>query len=339
MKLWLDAESASGKSQIESSEFVDSIDPRIGIDIFIDEGKLLDNEGKIIGAHVIIDDEHGQTLARSTIGSGQWLLVECRNWTIIPLENLIADADSTPTSIAVKINDSKLISGAAFALEIGVDAIVLGDDLGLWEQAAICKAHRLSKSTAPIIHDKSEQSSPLQAVKIIEIQRSITGDRVCVDFTKLLRQGEGMLVGSSSSMMALIHGETLESGYVPPRPFRVNAGAVHSYCIMGDGKTKYLSEVHAGDNLRVHDSQGNFRILTVGRVKIEHRPLIILKMSDENAHTGSVCLQQAETVRLVVMNGQTQGVNELMIDDLVMARFDSSGRHVGSKISAKVTER
>ena len=67
--------------------------------------------------------------------------------------------------------------------------------------------------------------------------------------------------------------------------------------------------------------------------------LIILKMSDENAHTGSVCLQQAETVRLVVMNGQTQGVNELMIDDLVMARFDSSGRHVGSKISAKVTER
>ncbi|MDP6640601.1 MAG: hypothetical protein QF817_05975, partial [Candidatus Poseidoniaceae archaeon] len=46
MELWLDAESASGKGQIESSEFVDSIDQRIGIDIFIDEGKLLDNEGK-----------------------------------------------------------------------------------------------------------------------------------------------------------------------------------------------------------------------------------------------------------------------------------------------------
>ena len=41
----------------------------------------------------------------------------------------------------------------------------------------------------------------------------------------------------------------MASGFVPPRPFRVNAGPVHAYVLMADGSTKYLSECRAGDEV------------------------------------------------------------------------------------------
>ena len=49
---------------------------------------------------------------------------------------------------------------------------------------------------------------------------------MALDFTSLLRQGEGALVGSSAKLLALVHGETIEGELVPARPFRVNAGPV-----------------------------------------------------------------------------------------------------------------
>ena len=51
-----------------------------------------------------------------------------------------------------------------------------------------------------------------------------------------------MLVGNSSSGLFLIHAETIESGYVAARPFRVNAGPVHAYVYLPEGATKYLSD-------------------------------------------------------------------------------------------------
>lgn len=103
------------------------------------------------------------------------------------------------------------------------------------------------------------------------------GDRVCLDFTQLLTDDEGVLVGSSAKGLALIHGisserigdspiyesyigslsihfaapgETFASGFVPARPFRVNAGPVHHYVRMGDGGFKYLAEITAGEITR-----------------------------------------------------------------------------------------
>ena len=39
-----------------------------------------------------------------------------------------------------------------------------------------------------------------------------------------------------------MHGETLASGFVPARPFRVNAGPAHAYAALAGGATKYLCE-------------------------------------------------------------------------------------------------
>lgn len=52
------------------------------------------------------------------------------------------------------------------------------------------------------------------------------GDRVCVDLCSMLAPGEGMLVGSFSRGLFLVHSECMESAYINSRPFRVNAGAV-----------------------------------------------------------------------------------------------------------------
>ena len=43
------------------------------------------------------------------------------------------------------------------------------------------------------------------------------GDRVCVDLIQSLAEGEGVLVGSSAKMLALVHAETFETGFVPAR--------------------------------------------------------------------------------------------------------------------------
>ncbi len=339
MQLWLEVQDSDTPCHIDSTIFSSAIDVRFGDDITTDGRRLFDHDGEAIGAHFQIDDPDGQAAARSAVGSVNWLLVECRDWTLIPLENLIADADGTPTSIAVRLDNSQLIPGAAFALEIGVDAILLSDEEELWQAAAICKAQRLERSDVSSTHVEIIENGQLSPVMITAIEEGSTGDRVCVDFVSLLNEGEGILVGSSSSMMVLVHGETIVSGYVPPRPFRVNAGAIHSYCMRADGKTCYLSEVSAGDELLVCNAAGETRTATVGRVKIENRPLLLLKMEDENAHTASLSAQQAETVRFVSPSGIPLSITELKANDYILARIDTAGRHLGAKISAKVVER
>lgn len=43
------------------------------------------------------------------------------------------------------------------------------------------------------------------------------------------------------------------------------------------GKTSYLSELCAGKEVLVVDKKGSWRTATVGRVKIESRPLILVE--------------------------------------------------------------
>lgn len=65
--------------------------------------------------------------------------------------------------------------------------------------------------------------------------------------------------------LVLIHAETVESGFVPPRPFRVNAGPVHSYVLMADQSAKYLSELKPGDVVLGVKHDGSTRAAIVGR--------------------------------------------------------------------------
>lgn len=148
--------------------------------------------------------------------------------------------------------------------------------------------------------------------------------------------------------------ETVPSGFVPPRPFRVNAGPVHSYVLMADGSTKYLSEVRAGDEVlaaRAGDPSGEGgRSVVVGRCKVEPRPVVRVDFGGReggeggaNEWSGQIFLQQAETVRLAAVagpSGEADGlpVTSIAPGDRILARRSTSGTHVGKRISARVTE-
>ena len=159
------------------------------------------------------------------------------------------------------------------------------------------------------------------------------GDRVCVDTCSMLADGDGMLMGNTSSAMLLVHAETLENPYVAPRPFRVNAGAVHAYILMPDGKTAYLSDLSIGGQVLVSDHRGTARSAIVGRTKIERRPLLLVE-AEEGGAKASLILQNAETIRLVAPDGSAISVVNLAAgtyDPRLCARRRQALWHAGQR--------
>ena len=158
----------------------------------------------------------------------------------------------------------------------------------------------------------------------------------------MLETGEGVLIGSSSSQMLLIHSETLVSSFVPTRPFRVNAGSPHSYILMGDGTTKYMSELNSGDKILIVHESGNNRVAVLGRIKIEQRPMLKLQFRllnyKQNPNEGHVYMQQAETVRLVGPDESRHSVTELKPNTTVLGWHGGGGRHIGVAIGSSVKE-
>ncbi len=164
------------------------------------------------------------------------------------------------------------------------------------------------------------------------------GDRVCVDTCSLLSDGEGMLMGNTSSALLLVHAETLENPYVAPRPFRVNAGAVHAYILLPDGKTAYLSDLAIGGQVLVTDGKGTAHTAIIGRTKIERRPLLLVEAEAGTAKV-SLILQNAETIRLVGEDGKAISVVNLQKGDTIMGCTLEGGRHFGMAVKETIREK
>lgn len=312
----------------------DGVDLVLGDDLNID-GDALYVEGNQVGRRVDVSTSEGQSKARAMAGSVEWILLDLGEWKMIPIENVIASCDGGPTKVAARISSAEQVLGAAFALDIGVDALLVTEDI--LPTALIAKSQRGEREQSEMEEVKSE-GLELSTLRIIEVKEGGVGDRICVDLTSMLDLGEGMIVGSSSNSMVLVHGETVESEFVPTRPFRVNAGAAHTYILMADGGTKYLSELKMGDQVMVSNSEGKSRTATVGRVKIERRPFILFKWRDENHNEAGALLQQAETVRLVSESGLIS-ITDLSPDMKIIGWSGGAGRHLGIEITADVTEK
>lgn len=312
----------------------DGVDLVLGDDLNID-GDALYVEGNQVGRRVDVSTSEGQSKARAMAGSVEWILLDLGEWKMIPIENVIASCDGGPTKVAARISSAEQVLGAAFALDIGVDALLVTEDI--LPTALIAKSQRGEREQSEMEEVKSE-GFELSTLRIIEVKEGGVGDRICVDLTSMLDLGEGMIVGSSSNSMVLVHGETVESEFVPTRPFRVNAGAAHTYILMADGGTKYLSELKMGDQVMVSNSEGKSRTATVGRVKIERRPFILFKWRDENHNEAGALLQQAETVRLVTESGLIS-ITDLSPDMKIIGWSGGAGRHLGIEITADVTEK
>ena len=147
-----------------------------------------------------------------------------------------------------------------------------------------------------------------------------------------------MLVGNSSGFLFLVQSEAVPNPYVAPRPFRVNAGPVHSYLRVPGGSTRYLSELRAGDRALIVRCDGSTQEAAVGRVKIERRPLLLIEAGC-GGKSGSIILQNAETIRLTSPDGKAVSVVELKAGDPILVAMEAEGRHFGMKVQETIWER
>jgi len=277
-----------------------------------------------IGTDVIectITDKESENAA-ALLGKKKYVIVTTSDWTVIPLENLVAQSDR----IIASVKDDHEAELALHVLEKGVSGILLktSDTAVVRTVASLLKASTGNVSLIPFT--------------VTRIQPVGMGDRVCVDTCSMLSDGEGMLMGNTSSAMMLVHAETLENPYVAPRPFRVNAGAVHAYILLPDGKTAYLSDLAIGGQVLVTDARGTAHPAIIGRTKIERRPLLLVE-AEAGAAKVSLILQNAETIRLVKQDGGALSVVNLAVGDTVMGCTLEGGRHFGMAVKETIREK
>ena len=242
-------------------------------------------------------------------------------WEIIPVENILAQADGLGVE-ADSLDTARLAAGV---LERGVDTIVV-----LPQAAGDIKAIVSELKT-------SRGSMELVPAVVTEVRPVGLGHRVCVDTLSMLCTGQGMLTGNSSAFMALVHAETEENPYVASRPFRVNAGAVHAYGSLPGDRTCYLGDLGAGEEVLIVDADGAASVATVGRVKVEVRPMLLIR-AKAGEQEGTLFLQNAETIRLVRPGGEPVSVVALKEGDEILVRLDTAGRHFGMKITEDIQE-
>ncbi|MEE3134993.1 MAG: 3-dehydroquinate synthase II [Candidatus Thermoplasmatota archaeon] len=334
MEIWLNCINLVPK---HFSEKIDKILSKKEIDapieeIIIKDDFKLEQNGKSIGKIVNISNKKEQEDALSLIGSVSWILIKCDDWKMIPCENLIAAAESSGTKLAAIVENKLEIPAIAFALEIGVDALVVTEEL--LDAAIITKLQRLEIKDDDFATKEDFSTITQESGKIIGVESQGVGDRVCIDTISFLEKGEGMLCGSFAKSLALVHAETLESEFVPTRPFRVNAGGIHSYIMMGDLSTCYLSELKSGDEVLIVNAKGNSRVATIGRIKLEKRPLIKIKWVTNEGFEGDIILQQAETVRLIRKNSQPISVTKIDNNIEIIIHNSIQSRHIGAPIRA-----
>ncbi|HGJ65058.1 TPA: 3-dehydroquinate synthase II [bacterium] len=256
------------------------------------------------------------------LGSSKIVIVETSDWMVIPLENLVSKTKNVIAHVS-SYEEARL---AIEALEIGVDGVLLKTD----DMNDIKKVSRLLK--------ESSENIELVTAKITATKQLGLADRVCVDTCTNMIGSQGMLIGNSSGGMFLIRAENIETPYCDPRPFRVNAGAVHAYIRVPDGKTRYLADLKTGDQVLIVNDKGKTEITFVGRSKIERRPMMLVE-AECNGKKVSLVLQNAETIRLTSPDGSPISVTHLKNGDEVLVYLEESGRHFGIKIDETITEK
>lgn len=270
---------------------------------------------------VRIDVKEDEENALKRIRNGERIVLTS-GWEVIPVENLLAQTDQ----VYAEAQDAETARLASGILEKGVKGIILQPPLigELKKIVAECKLAQTHEELVP--------------GKITRIEPVGLGHRVCIDTLSILGRGQGMLVGNSSAFTFLVHAETEHNEYVASRPFRVNAGAVHAYIRLPHDRTTYLGELRAGDEALVVNYKGDTSLATIGRVKIEVRPMLLIEAMTPDGKSGAIFLQNAETIRLTRPDGSPVSVVTLAPGDEVLCRTDQAGRHFGMRISEEIQE-
>ena len=288
--------------------------------------KLYYNDnGKVSGGVELVELRcpEDQDRAMDMAGKVNAVILDSSDWTVIPLENLIAKFRDSGTKVLACADDIEQAKLYMQTLEKGVDGVVINT---LDPDKIRTFANILSGCG----------NIDLSVVEVESVKNIEMGDRVCVDTVSMMVPGEGMLIGSQAACLFLVQSESEDNGYVASRPFRVNAGAVHSYIEVPDGGTRYLSELRSGDDVLLCNGSGRTRVASIGRCKIEKRPLLMVTATD-GMKEYSVILQNAETVKMIKKDG-SESVTKLRPGDKILARIDTGGRHFGIPVDESISE-
>ena len=288
--------------------------------VILDKAKTKKSKGKKIGRRFeVLSNKDIENILDSAKKGLDFVVIEVKDWKIIPLENIIAKLHKIHTKIFTIARNPKEARKMFSILDIGVDGVIF--NTGSINEVREALVYLGSKSFE------------LRSAKIIDIQEVGDGERVCIDTASMLNRGEGMLIGNRANFLFLVHNESVGSSFTSPRPFRVNAGAVHCYTLSPDGTTKYLSELETGVEVLVFDSKGKARRVTIGRCKIEKRPMLMIK-AKVGEEVGGIIAQDAETIRFVKSNGRLVSVTHLKKGDSILVHSKAAtGRHFGMEVS------
>jgi 3-amino-4-hydroxybenzoic acid synthase len=297
---------------------------------FTRDPKLLpkiDRSTASIGLFHHIGDKAGLLSAIEQASLVDVLLLEFKDITNIPLELVLARTQDSRTRIFKKVLTAQDGEVSLMTMERGSDGILL-----------------MSKSLKDIIAlNESYQKFNkiklnLKPAVVKRIEHTGMGDRVCIDTTSELFPDEGMILGSTSAGGIVVCSETHYLPYMNLRPFRVNAGGLHLYVNGPNNFNAYLSDLQAGSKVFVVNSKGEARTVTVGRVKIERRPLLLVVAEIEGTEI-NVFIQDDWHVRVMGSKGEIIPSAEVKIGDLLLGYLQEPGRHVGYKIDEKIVER
>lgn len=298
--------------------------------VFSDEPELLDQARNYgYGTCIFLAVQQKDSLERACAEASRYdyAIVDFDLPTNIPLELFIARLEDGDTVLLRRTQTATETEVAFGVLEKGSDGVLFS---GVDPNEIITVANLLNQASETAINLK-----PLQVTLIRHIGM---GWRSCIDTTGLMNQEEGMLVGSTSAGGILVCSETHYLPYMNLRPFRVNAGAVHSYIWMPNHTAGYLTELEAGSKVLCANWKGTVRELTVGRVKTEIRPLLLIKGEIDGKEL-NVIVQDDWHIRLMGADGQPKNATMVKPGDALLGYLCRQGRHVGISVTETILER
>jgi 3-amino-4-hydroxybenzoic acid synthase len=281
-----------------------------------------------------------------------FVLIDMHHPTYIPFELLLAETLAGTRLLRFvpihglqgTVDEVNQALNAFGTLEDGIDVV--------FQSRSVKDIKELDSTIEERLHGKMK----LVEAEVIEVEHTGLGHRVCVDTTTLMTNEEGMIIGTTGWGGIFVCSETHYLPHMNLREFRCNAGSVQSYVWGPNNVAVYLSELRAGSRVLAVDIRGRTRVLTVGRVKIERRPLLLIttrvnvadlpethiarkRPADYPSVLIKTFLQNDWHVRIMGADGKVRNSTLVKRGEKLLAFADEPGRHTGLKVSETIIEK
>ncbi len=175
-----------------------------------------------------------------------YVIINAKDWKVIPLENLIAELKGKCSILAEAgtENEARL---ALETLEIGTDGVLASADF------------QEVRKIKNLIDSLSAEKLQLRTVKVTAAEPSGEHDSASIDTCSILNLGEGLLADN-----ILVHSDTEKIPWMEPTPFRINLG-INSKIKIPDG-IKSVKELKPGDEILSANFEGRTRRLVVNEI-------------------------------------------------------------------------